>query len=235
MLLSDILDIFYPRKCISCRILLSIGGNRWLCPDCTSDFVSVIKNNEYCCKVCGRPIEYGEKCTFCNCEKIYYDRGMCLYEYEGSVRDAVIRFKMYDRPDYAEFFGDEMFKFFVENNMKKEYDYVTAVPMHISGIKKRGYNQSELLAKRFAKNAGLEYMNLLSKPKNIKPQHTLKRDERRKNVKNAFNSLCDLSGKSVLLIDDIITTGSTVNECCRILKKAGAKNVDFFTLCTRGL
>jgi ComF family protein len=231
MSLVDILDIFYPRRCIACQKLLTVKGNKWLCKDCKPSFVPVKTASEFCCQICGRPIEHDGNCVFCNTEKTYYQKGGCLYSYKDDVRKAFFRFKFRDRPDYAKFFGKKMADNFDGN--KSDYDFVTAVPMFPKKQRQRGYNQSEKLAQIFAKETGIRYKRVLIKKKDTQAQRELKSEQRRKNIKNAFAVNTDISGRSILLIDDVVTTGYTVNECCRVLKKAGAERVDFYALCTR--
>ena len=124
-------------------------------------------------------------------------------------------------------------KIFTENFINK-YDVIISVPIHNKRMKTRGYNQSKLIAKEIAINCGKEYYdNVIIKSKNIAPQSTLDMLERVKNIKEAFSigkNSEKISGKNVALFDDIFTTGSTVNECAKILKGIGANNVGVFTL-----
>ena len=124
-------------------------------------------------------------------------------------------------------------KIFTEKFINK-YDVIISVPIHNKRMKTRGYNQSKLIAKEIAINCGKEYYdNVIIKSKNIAPQSTLDMLERVKNIKEAFSigkNSEKISGKNVALFDDIFTTGSTVNECAKILKKIGANNVGIFTL-----
>jgi ComF family protein len=228
---DNLMNIIFPRRCIACRDLLILGNHKWLCENCHGEFVFVKEKCEYCCEKCGRPIENSGKCAFCNTQNIYYDTGGCLYSYKAGVRDAFGRFKFRNRPDYAEFFAGEMAKNFFGN--VSDYDYVTAVPMFPKKQKQRGYNQSEKLALTFSKVTGIKYNTVLAKIKDTEPQRSLDKEHRQKNIKNAFAVTQDVKGKNILLIDDVITTGNTVNECCRVLKKAGAERVDFYTLCSR--
>ncbi len=101
------------------------------------------------------------------------------------------------------------------------------MPLHRFKKWKRGYNQTELIAKYMAKKLDIPYMDTLTKVRNTKTQSSLSAKHRETNVKNAFKCKCDIKGKRILLIDDIITTGLTINECSRILKRAGATRVDF--------
>ncbi|MBQ8971506.1 MAG: ComF family protein [Clostridia bacterium] len=104
---------------------------------------------------------------------------------------------------------------------------VVPVPMHMRRLKRRGYNQSALLAKHLAKALGLECREAISRVRDTPQQAKLERDERRKNVKGAFQANSEVSGKTVLLVDDVFTTGATAKECARALKRAGAVKIYF--------
>lgn len=228
----SLLDIIYPRRCVGCRTLLKLTEDRWLCGKCARDFVFVRDKYEFCCKICGRPIEHEGKCVFCNMTDIYYGRGMCLYDYEGAVRAAVLRFKLGGRYSFAEFFGGKMAEYLT---CPTQYNAVTYVPMFSADKRVRGYNQSQLLAERISKITNIPCQSLLIKSKKTKHQRSLKKDERKSNIRGAFKVSANVKGMNILIVDDIITTGYTINECCKMLKRAGAANVDFFVLCSRGI
>ena len=121
-------------------------------------------------------------------------------------------------------------KFF---SILKSYDTIIPVPISKKRRKERGYNQSELIAKEMAKNLGIEYnTDCLIKVKNIVEQSKLNKEERQKNIQGVYelHKQNRLQNKKILLIDDIYTTGSTVNECCKILKQASPKQIEVFTL-----
>lgn len=114
-----------------------------------------------------------------------------------------------------------------------KYDIIGAVPIHKKRMLERGYNQSELIAKEIAKNIqGIEYKKLLKKTKNNQTQSELKKEERLENVKNVYEiqNKQIIQDKKIILFDDIYTTGSTVNECSKVLKENGAKEVLVLTL-----
>ena len=116
----------------------------------------------------------------------------------------------------------------------REFDLVTCVPMHKDTLRERGYNQAELLAKECARLLGIEYADLLAKTKKNKTQHSIKAAERAKNVIGVYSPIDKnlIKGKRILIIDDIITTGSTLGECARILSKCKCGEICCCTLCT---
>ena len=114
------------------------------------------------------------------------------------------------------------------------FDFVTCVPMHKRSFKKRHFNQAEELAKEFCAFTGLIYLDTLEKYKQNKPQHSMHRSARASNVKGVFRVLDKqaVRGRKILLVDDIITTGNTLGECARLLKKAGCAEVSCVTVCS---
>ena len=150
---------------------------------------------------------------------------MYLYKYDSIVRERIIGYK----------FGEKsyLYKTFVESiktdkkifDKIKTYDMIIPVPIHKNRQKERGYNQSELIAKEFE-----NYKNILIKTKHTKPQSILTGKEREDNIKNVYIVNENVVGKNVLLIDDVYTTGATVNECSRVLKLSKAKNIDVLTI-----
>ena len=152
----------------------------------------------------------------------------CTYPllYNEMVRESFLRFKFYGAVSYA-----EPYSAILADCVKEDpfcCDIVTWVPLSRRKKKKRGYDQAELLAEGLSSLLGLDCRKILYKNKETKTQSLLKNgDERGKNIKGAY-SLCDentVKGKKILIIDDIVTTGATLSECCRVLKKAGAEMV----------
>ena len=163
----------------------------------------------------------------------YFDEHIYIFHYTGEIRDTILKFKFNEK--------SYIFRTFLEcikNNEKicaqiKKYDIIIPVPISKKRLNTRGYNQSALIAKNLAKMLGLEYKEkILVKIKDNKPQSELGQDSRNDNVKNVYeiNNKEQLLQKKILLIDDIFTTGNTVNECARVLKENYAKKVDVFTL-----
>lgn len=155
------------------------------------------------------------------------------------IRDKILAYKFNDKAYY--------YKTFVRillNNKKMceiltSYDIIVPIPIHNKRRKERGYNQTELIAKEIAKNIdGLEYANILEKNKNTVPQSTLNKKDRIKNSVNVYN-LKNISNtkinykkhiKNILIFDDIYTTGSTANECAKILRKLEPKSIGILTI-----
>lgn len=156
------------------------------------------------------------------------------FPYEKIFRNAVINFKFHNCGIYAEPLAHEMVRAIKDVYRDKDFDIVTCVPMHKDTLKERGYNQAELLARECAKLLGVEYADLLAKTKKNKTQHSIKAAERAKNVIGVYSPIDKnfIKGKRILIIDDIITTGSTLGECARILNKCKCGEICCCTLCT---
>lgn len=146
--------------------------------------------------------------------------------YTKEIRHALLKFKFYKKRHYAIPIGSVMSAYVTE-----KYDLITAVPVSKKKLWIRGYNQSRLLAEQIERLREIPYIETLKKIKDTPPQSRLGFQKRLSNVKHAFSVIDSnqISNKRILLIDDIYTTGSTVNECARVLKKAGAAYVDVLT------
>lgn len=180
-------------------------------------------------------------CEDCLKEEPSYVTHKSIFHYKGLIRDALLNYKFnnifYSTPALADYLSNYAFSIMEEN--KIFFDYALGVPIHKNRLQMRTFNQSTLLAKKVSKNIGMTFTpDLIIKTRDTLPQTKLKAKERRENIKNAFtlneNILNQkkgfhLQGKNVLLIDDIYTTGSTINECSKVLTKAGA-NVYALTL-----
>lgn len=191
-----------------------------ICSACTSKIKRIPSER---CPVCGLVTPLGSSvCWNCASKTIYFKSHKSPYFYEDDVRRAVIRFKFYGKTHYADAMGTVMAAYIP---FGVNIDYITWVPMTKTAIKARGYNQAELLAKTVSEYSNAQCIELLYKKRTVKRQSSLKASERIKNVKGIFGCTHDLHGKNILLVDDIYTTGATMNECSKILKKHGANEV----------
>ena len=163
----------------------------------------------------------------------FFDEHLYLFQYDGEIRDAILNFKFNEQTYIYKTFLE-----FLRNNEKictqiKKYDIIMPIPISKKRFKQRGYNQSALIARNLAKVLNIDYKeNVLVKIKNNKPQSELGQNERGINVKGVYKlkDKKNVYQKNILLIDDIFTTGSTANECAKVLKENNANNVGIFTL-----
>lgn len=197
------------------------------------------------CPYCNKPIDYrSEACEDCLNENLghIYKRTLEIYDnvtatniaataYDGNVREAICNYKFYGKKDYAYQFALSMKEAFNKYYRKKDYDFITSVPLSKHRIKERGYNQAELLARVLSKELKIPYKEVLVKFKENKIQHNLGLEDRIANVKGVYKVSDEtlVQNKKILICDDIITTSSTLTECIKVLTKAGAKGVDAIT------
>lgn len=205
------------------------------------------------CKLCGEVIEMdktfcaeceqqkrinGDTCAFCGCEltdcscskkdkKMKYKCVVAPYYYVDGARRAVQRLKFSAHTQLVENMSNEMFDVVSDKYAEIPFDFVTYTPITFTKKFRRSFNQSELLAKSLSKRMGLDCVSTLKKIKPTRSQHKINAKKRKLNLKNSMRVKpnVDLKGKTVLLVDDVKTTGTTLNECAIVLKNAGVKNV----------
>lgn len=149
-----------------------------------------------------------------------------LYAYQGVVRDSIVDFKFNGRREYAAFYAERLSERIAKSFAGIGFDAVTAVPISAARKKQRGYNQSELIARPLANRLGVPYAELLMKTRDNPEQHFLGKEQRAANVRGVYSASAErVRGKSILLVDDIVTTGATLSECVRVLRGAGARFV----------
>ena len=211
-MLNFILDLIYPNVCGFCNKI----NKDSLCDECEEHFYKKL--------LCNIDI-YDDK---------FFIQHLYLFKYDEEIRKYILDYKFNDKAYIFKTFA----KLFIKNEkicgFFEKYDIIIPVPIHKKRFNVRGYNQSYLIAReicKYIKNFKLEN-NVLVKVNNTKPQSTLTKLERSENAKNAYtiNNIEKIQNKKILLLDDIYTTGSTVNECSKLLKLNGAKEVGIITL-----
>ncbi len=232
-------QLLFPLRCPVCDEIVTPFGEK-ICLPCMRKLRYVASPR---CLRCGKGLEDGEKeyCHDCSRRMHYFVRGRALYEY-GSVAPSLYRFKYENRREYADFFGEELAAYLGDFIRETGAAGLIPVPIHRSRLRKRGYNQAELLAKALGRYTGLPvYAKLVKRVKNTAPLKLLNPQERQNNLKKAFHIVGNdvkLMEKlsSVVLVDDIYTTGSTVDEMASVLLETGVEKVYFVTLaCGRGV
>lgn len=190
-----------------------------------------------CCTACGFPFEFdvGEDalCGRCESKRPVYDRARSAIKYEDGSRKLVLDFKHGGRTDGLNFFAAQMQR--AGREFLKNADMLVPVPLHKSRLRLRRFNQAALLARAISKNVGLPYETAaLTRAKNTPSQGSQTYLGRKRNVTGAFtvpqSKRHIFRGKNVILIDDVQTTGSTLEACAKTLKRAGAARIDALTL-----
>ncbi|MCR5202910.1 MAG: ComF family protein [Lachnospiraceae bacterium] len=225
-------DIFYPARCPICDGVRPVG-ERGFCEKC-KDKPRIIYE-PYCMK-CGRETDAGEEyCEECRGKDFNFERGRALCLYDTNMRHSVSNFKYHKRQEYASSYAKLMYEELGDFMARINPSFLVPIPIHRSRYYKRGYNQAELLARELSLLTGIPWDNLLIRVKNTTRQKELDKEERRSNLREAFSINPEKNINSgidrIMLVDDIYTTGSTLDECAFILKKAGVKEVYFVTLC----
>ncbi len=186
------------------------------------------------CMKCGKALESrdAEYCMDCRKKGHAYDRGRALFRYDDRLRDSIAAFKYGGRREYKDFYAREMAGAFAVQVARWKPEVLVPIPLHPRRKRKRGYNQAELLAKALGERWGLPVnSNILIRRENTRPQKQLDRRQRAENMKTAFK-ICEngVKFKTILLIDDIYTTGSTMDAAAKALKEKGAKKVYFLCI-----
>lgn len=195
-------------------------------------FCNKICKNELCNK-CKMKIIQHQIDIVIKPENKYFKELISILKYEGIIRDKILQYKFEDKAYIYKTFAKIVLKNKKVCGLLKKYDIIIPVPIHKKRKLQRGYNQTQLIAKEISKNIDIKLCNnVLVKNKNTIAQSKLNKNKRKQNIKDAFKALNvqNIQGKSVLLFDDIYTTGSTANECSKILKEAGAKTVGVLTI-----
>lgn len=218
-LLRDSVKLIYPDRCLFCDAV--VEANAFCCSRCRRTLSSILA--DYC-------IYCGVQASACRCGQKSAKPFRWLVgavEYTAPVRQAITRFKFGGRREAAGFFAEMMAQSLLKRAAPLQFDAITCVPMSLQKQRRRGYNQSELLAKELAARLKIPYQPQLLRRSGILTQHDLSGRFRRLGAKTAFHPADPekIRGRSILLVDDIVTTGSTLEQCAWALRDAGAADV----------
>jgi ComF family protein len=225
-IIKNFFEIIYPSTCICCYKIISQDG--LFCKECflELEFISPIK-----CQICSMPIQYQHQfcarmtCASCFQKKPFFDSSYAIFIYNQTIGKAIIDFKFNDQTFLALKFA-KIFRSQIDNFIS-DVDYVVSVPMHKRKLLKRKYNQANLLARNISSEK--YFPQLLLRIKNDNAQIHLSGNKRKKNLRKSFivNPKFQniISQKKILIIDDVMTTSSTLNYCAKALKNKGASKV----------
>ena len=235
-IIYNFIDIIFPARCLVCEDFLEEKSHEtgWydkaICESCQSDFITI---GSPLCPICGRPFQNGiiedHLCESCLRKHPFYNQARAPYMYEGALMRAIHRLKYEGRTRIANVMGPQLASFVARRFGERDSNWVVMpVPLHLKKLRKRGFNQALLLARHVSVRlkSELDFFTL-RRTRDTKPQTGLKSKERRKNVRQAFDVVNSrkIKNRNVILIDDVATTGSTMNECARVLKRAKAGKV----------
>lgn len=226
----SLLDFIFPKRCVNCR---KFGS--YICADC---FTFISFNETGTCIVCQRPAIGGITHPVCK-GKYSPDGVFSSLVYKGVVKKLVYRFKYNPNlTDLKETLTDLFYEGIIQKEelhkvLDKDSVFVP-IPLYKSKMRKRGYNQAQILAKGLGKRLNIPVVDCLERIKNTKTQVGLKKEEREENIKGAFRlKIKELRLKSfnhIFLVDDVVTSGATLKEAAKVLKKAGVTKVFGITL-----
>ncbi len=229
--LHRIYHYLLPPSCVLCGYLTHTPYN--ICHPCQHD-LPILPNH---CPQCARFVSIAKPCGECLTSPPAFDRTFTLFPYEFPIIQLIIQLKFQHQFSHAKALGELLTQAIQTNWYANQRlpDVIIPIPLHAKRLRERGFNQALEIAKPIAKTLAIPIDK--TGVKRIKPtlaQSTLPAAERKQNMANAFILTRDYSGLSVAVVDDVITTGSTIRECCRMLKQAGAKHIDVWCCARRG-
>ncbi len=233
-IIDKVIDIIYPPACPICGKALAVAGGvrRRVCAGCEKKLVYI---GALRCLKCGKELDDAQKQYCYDCGRIEhtYTQGTAVFAYTEGIKQSIYRYKYKGRREYAVWYAEQIAKKCGAQIAIWRPDVIIPVPLHRNKLRKRGYNQAELLAVEIGKNTGIPVdADYLLRGKNTAPMKALSENERTKNLEKAF--LIKKNGvkyNKVMLVDDIYTTGATVDACATELKAAGSEQVYCVSLC----
>lgn len=230
---NGILNLIFPRRCVICNEILEV--NRISIGYCKKCYKKLRFCDEPICMKCGKPMKssFEEFCYDCKRKRHYFEQARSVYIYKGEIKKSIYRFKYNNKRYYKEAFARDAVRMFGNWILSKNIDAIIAVPMYKKKEKIRGYNQASLFAKELSDNLGIKfYDDLVIRTRNTVPMKELSDVEREKNLKNAFNfTKKGLQLKKVLVVDDIYTTGVTLDMVAKCLIDSGIEKVYGMCVC----
>lgn len=227
-----IVRFLWPEVCPFCERVYKEG----ICPKCKIE-LRKLQIKEPKCMKCGKPVKNQEQeyCYDCAHNVHTYDRGFSVWLHKSLIRQSVYQFKYHNRRCYGSYYADAMadlYKEIIQNMQIKHPDVIIPIPLHKKRRKIRGYNQAEIIADHLGNLIRIPVKKQwLLRKKYTDPQKILNRKERKKNLEQAFGvSETFRPVRTVLLIDDIYTTGSTIDSSAKCLKAEGVQRVYFLTI-----
>lgn len=225
------LNALYPRRCPVCDGIVMPKGH-FVCQECHKKLSYV---RQPICKKCGKELisDRMEYCPDCLRHQRSFDYGLALLNYNEAARHSMAKIKYNNKRQYLEFYGAAISRRFEKQILRMRADALIPVPVHPSRRRKRGFNQAELLAREIGRRLDIPVCrDLLVRTRKTLPQKELNPAERLKNLEQAFQVRKAAGNiRSVILVDDIYTTGSTAEACTRALRQAGVEHVYVLSIC----
>ena len=224
---ASLLGLLLPPRCQACQADLHLSNMMGICASCEARIRWIASPH---CQTCGRTLTYTTegRCELCRSsgETFHFDRAYACAAYEGPLRDILRRYKFGRKKALERFIGSRLVDFATQHFKHSDFDAVMAVPLDPARQFARGFNQSLQLSRMISSAMKLkDISSLAARKKSASCQSLLPKRERKINIQNMFylrNSDAFKKFKSILLVDDILTSGQTLSECARVLKEAGA-------------
>ncbi len=216
-LFQTIINLIFPISCLGCQ-----QPNVWLCAKCLD---SIEVNKQPFCPICNKKKVDWRLCN--KCQKRFALAGVLIASsYQNPLLQKIIHCYKYQYVKSLDFYLGQILVKFLDHFPVNPGTIITSLPLHKKRYKLRCFNQAEEVSNYLAVELRFIFdPDLLNRIKNTKPQARLNKKQRANNIKNAFKLKRGCYGRKVIIIDDVFTTGSTLNECAKLLKKAGAKEV----------
>lgn len=226
-----VLDTLFPKTCFGCN-----KDGKYICDECSV----FLGEASLICPICDNPSFTGQKHFHCSA-RYGLDGLVGVWEYEGITKSALREIKYKYIFDAILEFVESAFEAMLKDTLRFQSflsflylkdTYISYVPMYRKKEKRRGFNQAKLIAGTISEATEKEVISLLTRIKDTQLQANLNKEERLKNVKDSFALLPDLSfiPRNLILVDDFWTTGTTMKQCCKVLKKTGVQNIWGFTM-----
>lgn len=220
-------SLVYPPSCTICSA--PVEFSEYLCPDCEAKLSRIVPPF---CEKCSEPFDGAITTTFAcaNCahRKLYFDAAVSAYRSRGIARYVILNFKYGKQIHLRHLVGRWLIAALDDSRLRdRRFDVIVPVPLHPARQRERGFNQAALLADRIGPHLGVPVRRALQRVRFTTTQTAFDRAERIQNLRHAFRLRrnADVRKLDVLLIDDVLTTGSTLSECARVLKENGARSV----------
>lgn len=224
-------DFLFPPTCAVCGELLFLR-EEGACGSCRAVLSHI---NPPCCFRCGKEISDEEKsyCEDCGRTAMYYKRGFPVFNYDEAMQESIAKYKYHNRREFARFYVNEIISKWEKEFYLLDFDAIIPIPLSRNKMKKRGYNQAKLVADLIGEKIRVHVDDdIIIRKYDTTPQKELDYVERKNNLQSAFVlSNQKKHYRKVLLVDDIYTTGATINSCSKILCDSGIKEIYYTSIC----
>ena len=225
--LPALISLLYPSACAGCG--KDVDSGEYICPDCDSGLTRIVRPF---CEKCSEPfqgaITHAFDCANCAHRELHFDAAVSAFRSRGVVRKAILDFKYGRQAHLRHLIGNWLLAGMDDDRIRgRHFDVIVPVPLHPARQRERGFNQAALLADLLNERLSVSVQPMLERIRYTTTQTAFDRAERMENLRGAFRlrKNSDVRELRVLLIDDVLTTGSTLSECARVLKRAGAASV----------